>query len=287
MKHSFPLLIAVVAAIALMPGCMTPVKAGTTTSDASEIRDQLFKLQKDSAKIIDGLEQLHQGRGTSAENANLCAEAVTKIGELQHQLEIIEEQLMTTQRRLDAALGELRAQRRTPPPSWLGTSTPGAATPTATATSHVVAPVTAPGIQSSQPAIPLPTGNMNADDLFNSAYSDYSRGRFELALAGFEGALRTAPEGSLADDSQYWIGECLTALKRYEDSVKAFDHLITAYPDSDKVPRAYLKKGIAQFEARRKAEGVQTLEYVISTWPDSDEARIAREYFRRKGILQE
>lgn len=287
MKHSFPLLIGVVTAIALLPGCMTPVKAGTTTSDASEIRDQLFKLQKDSAKIIDGLEQLHRGQGSSPEEANLCAEAVTKIGQLQQQLEIIEEQLMATQRRLDAALGELRAQRRTPPPSWLGASTPGAAIPTVGTTTPGTAPVTAPGASAGEPATPLPTETINADDLFNSAYSDYSRGRFELALAGFEGALRAHPAGPLADDSQYWIGECLSALHRYEDSVKAFDHLITAYPDSDKVPRAYLKKGIAQFEARRKAEGVQTLEYVISTWPDSDEARIAREYFRRKGILQE
>ncbi|MDQ7006882.1 MAG: tetratricopeptide repeat protein [Acidobacteriota bacterium] len=265
--------------------CVPPVPGGATTADAGEIRDQLFKLQKDSARILGEIEQLKQPAGQGEERP-LCAEAVTRIGELQHRLQVIEEQLLATQKRLDETLAEVRLLRRTPPPSWLPPSADGAR-PGAEAPAAPPGAATEPRAETATPAPEESTAAIAPEDLFHGAYADYSRGRYELALAGFEGALRADPAGPLADDCQYWIGECLVALHRYPDAVKAFEHLITAYPESDKLARAWLKKGIAQFEARRRVEGVETLETVIATWPDSDEARIAREYFRRKGILDD
>lgn len=272
----------------LLAACVPPVPGGATTADAGEIRDQLFKLQKDSARILGQIEKLEQPEEAGQER-QLCAEAVTRIGELQQQLQAIEEQLLATQRRLDETLAEVRLLRRTPPPSWL-TGSPGAAAPSTAATLPTTQAPTATPAAGAEPAGDSgsePPSTIAPEDLFHGAYADYSRGRYELALAGFEGALRADPAGPLADDCQYWIGECLVALHRYTDAAMAFEHLITAYPESDKLARAWLKKGIAQFEARRRVEGVETLEYVIATWPDSDEARIAREYFRRKGILEE
>ncbi len=288
-KH--PRLLLAIASLVLMTACVTPGQTGPMTSDASQIRDQLFKLQKDSAKILEHLEGIETQNSTEESSASSCAEALTRLTQLHQEVLVVEEQLLATQQRLDEALAQLRALRRMPARSWVDeagaapSTTP--ANPTPSSPGHEASSGGAStGLPTSTPGSSTLSGG-DPEDLFNAAYADYSRGQFPLALAGFEGALRADPEGPLADDAQYWIGETLFASKRYLDAVAAFDQLIAGWPEGDKLPRAHLKKGIALFEARRTAEGVQTLQFVLSTWPDSDEARIAQEYFRRKGIVQD
>ncbi len=291
MRSHWTSLFTLLAAVTLMAGCLPTAGAGgAAPQGAADLHDQLFKLQKDSARILEKLDTLEQNRDEGSGTQAVCAEAVTRIAELSDELRVMEEQILATQRRLDEALVQLRALKRTPPPSWLGNEpvTPPAAATAApgqpgegaeTATAGATTPPAEGGDAGLAAASP--------EDLFNAAYADYSRGQLELALAGFEGALRADPEGPLADDAQYWVGETLYAMSRYVDAVAAFEHLIAAYPEGDKLARAHLKKGLSLFEGRRTAEGVQALEYVITMWPDSDEARIAREYFRRKGIIED
>ncbi len=267
-------------ATALLSACVTPGSGRGVTSDASQIKDQLFKLQKDSAQILARLESAEEPADPQEGTQALCAEAVTRVTAVQEELRVIEEQLLATQGRLDETLSQLRAARRNSRRSWVEEGAP-ASDPS---------PQSPPGEEAR--SVPGNTasstmGNAAPEDLFSAAYADYSRGHFDLALAGFEAVLRADPEGHLADDSQYWVGETLFAMKRYLDAVAAFDQMIANWPEGSKVPRAHLKKGIALFEARRTTEAVQALEFVITTWPDSDEARIAQEYFRRKGIVQD
>ena len=62
------------------------------------------------------------------------------------------------------------------------------------------------------PPSPGPAGQ--ATDLYQTAYIDYTRGNYNLAIAAFTEFLRLHPGSDLAEKAQYWIGECHFSLAR-------------------------------------------------------------------------
>lgn len=276
---------AVLAACLAAAGCAgfpgsEPV---SSTPPPPGVQDQLFKLQKDTARLLQEIEALET---SLAENRSVtaCAEAASRAEALERQVKTLEEQWLSTQRRLDEVLAEVRALRPAAGPV-VATPLPGAATAPAAGS----APPPSGGEQTAAGAggaAPGPaTGSGSPSDLFNAAYSDYSRRHYELALVGFQAAYQADPRGPMADDSLYWTGETLYAMGRYSDAIGTYDALISAFPEGEKAPAAVLKKGLAQFEARDNAAAVATLQGLIRSHPNSDEARIAREHLRRRGVL--
>src|SRR5262249_52508994 len=63
----------------------------------------------------------------------------------------------------------------------------------------------------------------NAEQLFAAAYSDYSRGNFDLAISEFKQYVEIYPTSELADNAQYWIGEILYAQKKLPEAAAAFE----------------------------------------------------------------
>ncbi len=281
---AFTVLVVAIGATA----CATPLQAARPASaESPSLEAQIFKLQKDSAKILSMLEEMRSARATGADPATACAESAVRLVEVERQLQILEEQLLATQRKLDETLFEVRALRRSPG-STLGRDT----------LAQEVPPLPAPGPAdqagtgdpSRPPAdagAPPPVTGTEPRDLFNAAYTDFSRSSYDVALKGFTAALAADPSGPLAATSQYYVGETLLALERHADAVAAFERVITGYPESDRVLTARLRRGLALFELRRTVESVQALQEIIDQHPQSDEARIAREFFRRKGIVQD
>ncbi len=278
-------------------GCATTMPGAAPAADSAEIRDQLFKLQKDSARILARVETLAEESSGDRSNP-ACAEAATKVDDLATEIRALEEQVLATQRRLDELFSEVRALRRTAPAGWA--AAPPAATPGGTAggaagaspsATGEVPGETAAGGSGETAARAGTTGPETPEespvDVFNRAYADFSQGHYELALAGFQRVLQLDPNGPLSDDAQYWIGETYYAMQKYPEAAAAFDHLISAWPRSDHLRAAHLKKGLALFEGRRTTEGAIELQELIETWPGSDEARIAEDYLKRKGILQD
>jgi tol-pal system protein YbgF len=121
-------------------------------------------------------------------------------------------------------------------------------------------------------------------DLYDTATADYTKGRYALAIQGFEDYLRTYPNTDLSDNAQYWIGECHYAQKKFPEAVEDFDKLLKQWPKSDKAAAALLKKGYALAELGQKAEAVVQLQYVVHEYPSSEEARLARARLKALGV---
>jgi tol-pal system protein YbgF len=276
-----PASLALGLALALAAGCagFPGTEPASTAPLPPDVQEQLFKLQKDSARVLEQLEALQK---KSTDPTTACAEAAARTETLERTMRVVEEQLLATQRRLDELLAEVRGLRPGAAPV-LNPNRPaeGEAKPAPGA-----AGATAPAAAPAAGARPGPaTGTGSPTDLFNAAYSDYSRRHYELALAGFQAAHQADPTGPMADDALYWTGETLYAMGRYPDAVGAYDTLIETFPKGEKTPAALLKKGLAQFEAKDNAAAVATLQTLIREYPSSDEARIAREHLRRRGAL--
>ncbi len=115
------------------------------------------------------------------------------------------------------------------------------------------------------------------DSIYFTAYSDYNKKNYDLAIEGFSQFVKQFPENVLADNSLYWIGECYYAQKKYTEAIKIFSDIINKYKAGDKVPDALLKKGYALIEMDQVENGVTVLKELISEFPLSEEAYLAQQ----------
>ena len=120
--------------------------------------------------------------------------------------------------------------------------------------------------------------------VYQSAYRDYQRGNYDLAIAGFKEFIARNANSDLADNAAYWIGESLFSQKKYREAIQQFDSVVTKYPQSDKVPGALLKKGYAYIATNEKAKGIVQLQYVVHEHPTSQEAALARQKLKQLGV---
>jgi tol-pal system protein YbgF len=127
-------------------------------------------------------------------------------------------------------------------------------------------------------------GHAAPADLYDTAYGDYGKGRYALAIQGFQEYIDAYPSTDLTDNAQYWIGEAHYAQKKYKESVADFDKVLKNWPKSDKAAAALLKKGYALLELNQKPEAVVELQYVIHEYPSAEEARLARARLKGLGI---
>lgn len=131
---------------------------------------------------------------------------------------------------------------------------------------------------SSEKKVPaaMPAG-VSPQEVYNMARTDYLKGNFKLAIEGFQMYWENFPASPLADDALYWIGECFFSQKQYGNVIDQFNELILSYPQGDKVPAAYLKKGLSLIELGKKEEAIAVFKLLITKFPLEEEAKIAQQ----------
>ncbi|HEY7434350.1 MAG TPA: tetratricopeptide repeat protein [Methylomirabilota bacterium] len=139
-------------------------------------------------------------------------------------------------------------------------------------------------------AVPPPSrGGGTAEESYQAAYLDFSKGLYPLAVSGFRDFLRRFPDSALADSSQYWIGEAYFSMARatasqpekarenLEQAVQEFRKVVVAYPRGSKVPTALYKEALALVELKQTALAQSRLQYLVEHFPQSEEAPLAKE----------
>lgn len=230
----------------------------------SEVRadkKEYLALSQQIATLQGQVAEADQARAESAKElrriVDLLVEQSAMIKKLQQDLKAQDERTMVVikdqQERLSAISDQLKAGAAQPS-LGSGGLPPGSPTPTGPA-----APALAPR------------------DLYQQAYSDFARKNYDLSIQGFTEYLRLYRDTDLADNAQYWIGECLQAQAKYEDAVTAFNALLRDFPSSDKIPDARYKKGVALEALGRKSQAILEYRFVVERFPNSQAARLARE----------
>jgi len=121
----------------------------------------------------------------------------------------------------------------------------------------------------------------NPDQLFAAAYGDYSRGNYDLAISEFRQYVETYPSSEMADNAQYWIGECYYSKKLLNEAIAEFDKVSLLFPKGDKVPGARFKKGVTLIEQGQLDAGRAELTALIKLFPRSSEAVLARQQLEK------
>ncbi len=84
---------------------------------------------------------------------------------------------------------------------------------------------------------------------YQKAREAFEARNYQTALALFQSLIASNPNHPLADNAQYWIGECHYALRKYDAAIMDFQKVFT-FPNSNKMADAqfklvlcYLRKG--------------------------------------------
>jgi tol-pal system protein YbgF len=226
-------------------------------------------------------EQTQQLLKSNADTGVKLGELSTAIEQLQAKLEDTNRRLSQLSQQIAETQGDLLRMRggtSALPPA----TPPGGTNPANPASPRIGEPSANPGRPTPTDAVVRPAAGPS--ELYDTAYADYTKARYALAIQGFQEYLQAYPSTDLSDNAQYWIGESHYAQKKYTDAIADFDRLLKDWPKSDKAPAALLKKGYALLELGQKAEAVVQLQYVIHEHPASEEARLARARLKTIGV---
>ena len=144
-----------------------------------------------------------------------------------------------------------------------------------------VAPGTDPGAvpstTPSQPSSPSPPVGVSPQRMFEASYDDYTAGRWELAIQGFQGYIQTFPRTAQAADAQYNIGMSYYQQGKWPEARDAFQKVISDYPqNTERLPEAYYKLGQTFERLNQLDNAKRAYETVIQKFPTSFHANQAR-----------
>jgi TolA-binding protein len=188
----------------------------------------------------------------------------------------------------------------TPPAHATATARPATASapvaPPPAAPAPAAPAPTPPSSITAVPAEPTPgsrpsTNPLQPQDIYQAAYIDFSKGSYQLAIAGFREFLRRFPDHQLAGAAQYWIGEAYFSIARgftnagqadkategLEQAVQEFRKVQANYARSDKTATALYKEALALLELKQPAVAQARLQYLVDNFPQAEEAPLARE----------
>jgi tol-pal system protein YbgF len=109
-------------------------------------------------------------------------------------------------------------------------------------------------------------------DMFQLAYSDYSKGKYDLAIVGFRAYMDKYPGTELATKSQYYLSDSYFNKKEYTTALIEFDKLISKYPHSEFILTAKYKEALCLIELGKITDAKKILENIVKYHPNTPEA---------------
>jgi tol-pal system protein YbgF len=312
-------------------GCASVVGEDATQQDLAQLRRDVNALKVSSnlgRGQTDAIAQVERrSREQSADTNRQLTALSTRLEAIAGELNRVSARLDDLSRRVDAGSRQSSVNRPptssgsavvAPPTSAPSISPPAAAPPPAAPTPSVrvmppapapstaatpamppsagsppsaTAPAVTPAPRAAPPSSGSAAAGATAEESYQAAYLDFTRGRYELAMSGFRDFLRRYPDSPLADSAQYGIGESYysvaaaatsqgqtdKATRALEQAVQEFRKVIVIYPRGSKVPSALYKEALSLTELKQTALARARLQYLVDHFPQSEEAPLAKE----------
>lgn len=228
---------------------------------AASLADRVAALEARASGDQNPTELVNQMTQLTAEVKNLRGQ----IEELQQQLEQAKQSQRAQYLDLSGRLDRLEG----------GTSS-------SAATADGAAPPSVP-VAEVPDAAPAPRAAPAAGDeqgAYDYAFDALKTGDYAEAARRLRDFLATYPDGALAPNALYWLGESYYVTQNYQLASAQFRALLDRYPSHDKAPGALLKLGLTQYGLRQFDAADATLRAVLRRYPGTDVARIADDRLR-------
>ncbi|MGA1863551.1 MAG: tol-pal system protein YbgF [bacterium] len=222
-------------------GCQSKVVKDTIQRDLDDLQKQIFELQQDQAYINTKVEQ------TS-----------THLLYLNERLEKKEKELEDVIRNQEKLKQDLFKTKDAVEPEML-------------------APETRIEIEESQEMSGLsPTTKESRKSiayesptkLYNNALDLIRTGKIDNAIPLLQQYVEIYPRTELADNAQYWLGECYYKKRDFQNAINGFKKVLDDYPSGNKIPAALLKLGYSYYELRQITQALESLQRIINQYPN-------------------
>ncbi len=130
------------------------------------------------------------------------------------------------------------------------------------------------------PVRTVPAGDPAKEEAVYAAAYDLLRPeqrRYQEAIQAFNLFLQQYPNGKLADNARYWLGEANYVTQNNKAALSVFYQLLRRHPQSPKAPGALLKIGYIQDGMGDAAAAKRSLQRVINDYPTSSAAGMAKQ----------
>jgi tol-pal system protein YbgF len=203
--------------------------------------------------------------------------AVTNMGD---NVRVLREKTDETNVRISSVSQEIEALRQAIVSSQAGQ--PAVSQPTVNPTDP-----NAPAPTPQAPAGGLPPG-ISPQRAYDTSYDDYTAGRYDLAIQGFQAFIQAFPRMANAADAQYNIGMSYYNLSKWNEARDAFQKVITDYPQqTNRVSDAYYKLGQTYEQLKQVDDAKKAYETVVQKYPNTGAYAFANQALQRLNRREE
>ena len=117
---------------------------------------------------------------------------------------------------------------------------------------------------------------------YEAALNQFKAAKYKEAAAGFSAFVQKYPDGQLAPNAQYWLGNAWYAQRDCKKAIEAQTQVTSRYAESAKAPDAWLAIATCQQELGNANAARRALEAVVAGYPKSPAAEAARERLKKK-----
>jgi tol-pal system protein YbgF len=144
-----------------------------------------------------------------------------------------------------------------------------------------------PQLDSNAAVDPAATPKTTADPAKESRAYDvaldlFKASKYKESATAFAALLEQYPDGALAPNAQYWLGNAWYAQRNCAKAIDAQAIVVKRYPASDKAPDALLSIATCQQEMGNQSAARRTLETLLEKYPAAPAASKARDRLKKK-----
>ncbi|HQG44356.1 MAG TPA: tetratricopeptide repeat protein, partial [bacterium] len=118
---------------------------------------------------------------------------------------------------------------------------------------------------------------------FDTAYEDarslFEAHKYQAAIDAFSRLLADYPDHTMADNCQYWIGECYFGMREYQKAIVEFQKVF-AFSETDKHDNAQLMIGLSYVRSNQADLAQKAFGTFLDTYSGSEYTSVARRYYR-------
>lgn len=236
------------ACLALAAWLPLQAQAGILSDDEArkailDLRAKVDTLSRELNSRID----TKADKSAALEMVNRNEEMMAEIAKLRGQLEVLGNEISTTQKRQKDFYTDLDARMRKLEPRQVTIDGQEAA----------VAP--------------------DEQATYDAAMATFKAGDYKMAATQLTEFVRRYPASGYAAGAQYWLGSAYYAQRDCKKAIAAHQVVASAYASSAKAPDAMLNIGTCHAELKDKKNATKAFKDLIAKYPDSAAAQAARD----------
>lgn len=155
--------------------------------------------------------------------------------------------------------------------------TPSSSTPAQSVSTSKPAPVSIASESYQPESESSPASGDDYEASYNAALELYRNNHYQRAIAAFDRLIQRNPNHPLADNCQYWIGECRFAQGQYYQAIAEFNKVF-AHDSADKQDDAQLMLGLAYLKLGELNIARTEFDWLVSCYNSSEYLNSAHHY---------